>query len=192
MNNNLISNDKKASDLYNDYKKGIITYDEMFNLLVEKRKERENKNMELNNKELNIISDYAKGKIDLNKCYELIKENKKLDIEEIDLDKILSVKLDKEFDDFCENLKTKTPEEIIEKSYEITVKDELKEEIKNMNLHDKEKAIMIEQNDLLTEFYHDWLDTDVPLGDVLKETLEESVSTLTRYYGKQDKFIIEK
>jgi hypothetical protein len=192
MNNNLISNDKKASDLYNDYKKGIITYDEMFNLLVEKRKERENKNMELNNKELNIISDYAKGKIDLNKCYELIKENKKLDIEEIDLDKILSVKLDKEFDNFCENLKTKTPEEIIEKSYEITVKDELKEEIKNMNLHDKEKAIMIEQNDLLTEFYHDWLDTDVPLGDVLKETLEESVSTLTRYYGKQDKFRIEK
>jgi hypothetical protein len=192
MNNNLISNDKKASDLYNDYKKGIITYDEMFNLLVEKRKERENKNMELNNKELNIISDYAKGKIDLSKCYELIKENKKLDIEEIDLDKILSVKLDKEFDNFCENLKTKTPEEIIEKSYEITVKDELKEEIKNMNLHDKEKAIMIEQNDLLTEFYHDWLDTDVPLGDVLKETLEESVSTLTRYYGKQDKFRIEK
>ena len=192
MNNNLISNDKKASDLYNDYKKGIITYDEMFNLLVEKRKERENKNMELNNKELNIISDYAKKKIDLNKCYELIKENKKLDIEEIDLDKILSVKLDKEFDDFCENLKTKTPEEIIEKSYEITVKDELKEEIKNMNLHDKEKAIMIEQNDLLTEFYHDWLDTDVPLGDVLKETLEESVSTLTRYYGKQDRFRIEK
>ncbi len=192
MNNNLISNDKKASDLYNDYKKGIITYDKMFNLLVEKRKERENKNMELNNKELNIISDYAKGKIDLNKCYELIKENKKLDIEEIDLDKILSVKLDKEFDNFCENLKTKTPEEIIEKSYEITVKDELKEEIKNMNLHDKEKAIMIEQNDLLTEFYHDWLDTDVPLGDVLKETLEESVSTLTRYYGKQDKFRIEK
>ena len=61
-----------------------------------------------------------------------------------------------------------------------------------MNLHDKEKAIMIEQNDLLTEFYHDWLDTDVPLGDVLKETLEESVSTLTRYYGKQDKFRIEK
>jgi hypothetical protein len=148
--------------------------------------------MELDNKVLNIINDYAKGKINLDKCYELIKENKNLNIEEIDLDKILSVKLDKEFNDFCENLKTHTPEEIISRAYEITVKDELKEEIKNMNLYDKEKAIMIDQNNLLTEFYHDWLDTDVPLGDILKETLEESVATLTRYYGKQDKFRIEK
>jgi hypothetical protein len=185
-NNNLIN--KKASDLYDDYKKGILTYDEMFNLLVEKRKERENKNMKINNEELNIISDYAKGKIELDECYESLKEN--MNIEEIDLDTILSFKLDKEFNNFCESLKEKTPDEIIKKAYEITVKEELKEEIKNMNLHDKEKAIMIDQKDLLNEFYHDWLDTDVPLGESLRETLDESVATLTRYYGKQDKFRI--
>ena len=60
-----------------------------------------------------------------------------------------------------------------------------------MKLHDQEKVIMIDQDDLLTEFYHDWLDTDVPLGDVLKDTLEESVASLTRYYGKQNFFKIK-
>ena len=55
---------------------------------------------------------------------------------------------------------------------------------------EKEKAIMIDQNDLLTEFYHDWLNTDVPLGESLRDTLEDSVAMLTRYYGKQNKFRI--
>jgi hypothetical protein len=146
--------------------------------------------MKISNKELNIIRDYAKGIINLDECYELIKEIE--NIEEIDLDTILSLKLDNEFNDFCEDLKTKAPEEIIKNAYEITVKEELKEEIKNMNLHEKEKAIMIDQNELLTEFYHDWLDTDVPLGESLKETLDESVANLTRYYGKQDHFRIER
>ena len=44
---------------------------------------------------------------------------------------------------------------------------------------------------LLTEFYHDWLNTDVPLGESLRDTLEDSVAMLTRYYGKQNKFRID-
>ncbi|MFG6319298.1 MAG: DUF3848 domain-containing protein, partial [Clostridia bacterium] len=50
----------------------------------------------------------------------------------------LNEKLEKEFKEFCEVLKTKTPEEIIERAYEITVKEELKDELINMDLHDKE------------------------------------------------------
>ena len=38
----------------------------------------------------------------------------------------LNEKLEKEFKELCEVLKTKTPEEIIERAYEITVKEELK------------------------------------------------------------------
>lgn len=60
-----------------------------------------------------------------------------------------------------------------------------------MNLHDKEIAIMINQDDLLTEFYHDWLNTDVPLGESLQDTLEESVANVTRYYGKQNNFRVQ-
>ena len=60
-----------------------------------------------------------------------------------------------------------------------------------MRLEEKEKAIMIDQNDLLTEFYHDWLNTDITLGESLRDTLEDSVAMITRYYGKQNKFRID-
>ena len=36
-----------------------------------------------------------------------------------------------------------------------------------MDLHDKEIEIMLGHKDLLTEFYHDWLDCDTPLGEAL-------------------------
>ena len=51
---------------------------------------------------------------------------------------------------------------------------------------------MFLQEDLLNEFYHDWLDCDTPLGDSLKECLEESVATLTRYMGKKKNIVINK
>lgn len=99
----------------------------------------------------------------------------------------LNEKLEKEFKDFCEEMKTKTPEEIIESAYEITVKEELKDEIANMDLHEKEIEIMLGHKDLLTEFYHDWLDCDTPLGEALRENLQESVAIITRYYENKAK-----
>ena len=103
----------------------------------------------------------------------------------IDLDNALAEKLDKEYTEFCERIMTKDKEEIFDKAYEITVKDELKEELKNMDLYDTEKEMIILQDDVLNEFYKDWLDCDVPLGDVLRNNLEESIATLTRYMGKR-------
>lgn len=99
----------------------------------------------------------------------------------------LNEKLEKEFKEFCEVLKTKTPEEIIERAYEITVKEELKDEIVNMDLHDKEIEIMLEHKDLLAEFYYDWLDCDTPLGESLRENLQESVAIITRYYENKSR-----
>lgn len=101
------------------------------------------------------------------------------------IDKALANKLDREFKEFCQNLMKKDKNVILDSAYEITVKDELKEEIKNMDLYEEEKEMMFLQEDLLNEFYHDWLDCDTPLGDSLKECLEESVATLTRYMGKR-------
>ncbi len=106
----------------------------------------------------------------------------------MDIKEKLNMKLDNEYKSLCDELKRKSKEEIINRAYELTVKDELKEEIKNMDLYDKEILIMTEQKDLLNEFYHDWLDTDVPLGEVLRNTIEESVATITRYYNKQNRF----
>ena len=142
--------------------------------------------MEKNERLLRAYKDYQRGVISLEEYNSIANTTKNNNF-----DYLLEKKIEKEFNAFREKLKTKSPEEIIDKAYELIVKEEIKEELKNMKLHDQEKVIMIDQDDLLTEFYHDWLDTDVPLGDVLKDTLEESVASLTRYYGKQNFFKIK-
>lgn len=146
---------------------------------------------EIDNGSLNIIREYGKGRISLKECYKKLAERQNNRGNIIDLTEILNQKLEREFKDFCDKMEEKKPKEIVKKAYEITVKEELKEEIKNMRLEEKEKAIMIDQNDLLTEFYHDWLNTDIPLGESLRDTLEDSVVMITRYYGKQNKFRID-
>ncbi len=145
-------------------------------------------------KALEIIEHFARGRISLNDCYEMLNgrlEQKKTDYKVTHLREILDEKVEIEFKKFKDSLKEKSKEEIIEKYYETTAKSELKDEIKNMNLHDKEVAVMINQDDLLTEFYHDWLDSDVTLGESMQDTIQESVASITRYYGKQNNFRIQ-
>lgn len=132
------------------------------------------------------VQDYKYNK---SYCKNSSKNKKKT---KFNIDKALANKLDREFKEFCQNLMKKDKTVILDSAYEITVKDELKEEIKNMDLYEEEKEMMFLQEDLLNEFYHDWLDCDTPLGDSLKECLEESVATLTRYMGKKKNIVINK
>ena len=136
-----------------------------------KKKEKENKNM---NKYEEL---YKRGIIDA-KEYENIKV--------IDLDLALETKLEIEFNHFKRGLKKLPKNKIIDKAYEITAKEEIKDTLINMELHDAEKEMLFMQDDVLNEFYHDWLDSDVPLGDSMQYCIEESIATLTKYMGKKN------
>ena len=136
-----------------------------------KKKEKENKNM---NKYEEL---YKRGIIDA-KEYENIKV--------IDLDLALETKLEREFNHFKRGLKKLPKNKIIDKAYEITAKEEIKDTLINMELHDAEKEMLFMQDDVLNEFYHDWLDCDVPLGDSMQYCIEESIATLTKYMGKKN------
>ena len=120
---------------------------------------------------------YKRGIIDA-KEYENIKV--------IDLDLALETKLEREFNHFKRGLKKLPKNKIIDKAYEITAKEEIKDTLINMELHDAEKEMLFMQDDVLNEFYHDWLDCDVPLGDSMQYCIEESISTLTKYMGKKN------
>ncbi len=122
---------------------------------------------------------YKRGIID-NKEYE-----RKL--KELELDSALKDKLEREFKEFKKELKKLPKYKIMEKAYELTAKEEIKDYLINMDLHETEKELLFLQDDTLKEFYHDWLDCDVPLGDSMKECIEESVATLTKYFGKNFK-----
>ena len=115
----------------------------------------------------------------------IIDSNELEKIKVIDMDLALHTKLEREFNHFKKNLKKLPKSKIIDKAYELTSKEEIKDILINMNLHDAEKEMLFYQDDILNEFYHDWLDCDVPLGDSMQYCVEESVATLTKYMGKK-------
>lgn len=101
------------------------------------------------------------------------------------IDSTLERVLENEFEEFKEETLKKSKEEIFESAYEITSKEEIKDNLKYMNLHRAEKEMLILQDDILNEFYHDWLDDDTPLGDSMKPCIEESLAVLTKFIGKR-------
>ena len=101
------------------------------------------------------------------------------------IDSTLERVLENEFEEFKEETLKKSKEEIFESAYEITSKEEIKDTLKYMNLHRAEKEMLILQDDILNEFYHDWLDDDTPLGDSMKPCIEESIAVLTKFIGKR-------
>ncbi|MBQ7410026.1 MAG: DUF3848 domain-containing protein [Clostridia bacterium] len=105
-------------------------------------------------------------------------------VQVIDLDDALETMLEREFNQFKRGLKKLPKGKIIEKAYELICKEEIKEELKYMELHDAEKEMMLIQGDILDEFYHDWLNEDTTLGESMQNSISESIGMLTRYMGK--------
>ena len=149
------------SNLYELYKRGLISKEEYKRATdIGKVYSGYHKNME-------------KGKIS------------KSNTDDFSIDKSLERVLDDEFEEFQKEILKKSKEEIFESAYEITSKEEIKDILKYMNLHRAEKEMLILQDDILNEFYHDWLDDDTPLGDSMKPCIEESIAVLTKFIGKR-------
>ena len=105
-------------------------------------------------------------------------------IQIIDLDNALETMLDRELNQFKKELKRLPRGKILEKAYELVCKEEIKEEIKYMELHDAEKELMLIRGNILQEFYNDWLDEDTTLGESMQNSISESIAMMTRYMGK--------
>ena len=104
-------------------------------------------------------------------------KNKMLDIK-------LKEKVEREFKDFKNELKNKSKDEIIKSAYEIVSKEEIKNTLEYIDLHQKEKQALLKDNDLLNEFYHDWLDAEGQFGDVMVDSMVETVGFITRHQMK--------
>ena len=79
-------------------------------------------------REIELIQKWKNGET-IDKRYNSII---KLDIRQLEEKNSLDEKLDNEFTSFCENAKTKSPQEILNSAYEITVKEEIKDSLKNI------------------------------------------------------------
>lgn len=114
----------------------------------------------------------------------LQKENEET---ELNLDEGLYNKLDNELKELHGNLLEKGKEEILNSAYEITVKEQIRDILKEMNLHEVEKEILFLRDDLLTELYQDWLHHDSSLREPITDSVDKSISTILRNFRITDK-----
>lgn len=93
-------------------------------------------------------------------------------------------KLESELDSYKKELETLTAKEIIDKSYETTIKEEsiylFYPESKQFDI-DEIKALKNEKNSLET-LYQGWMDSDLNISQLLEDTTDEIVAELSEEY----------
>lgn len=95
--------------------------------------------------------------------------------QQLALDVQLEDKLNKELKQFKKNLKRKSKNEIMNKAYELTCKEEIKHELLNLD-NDKKEFLYLQDEDLLSEIYEDWLKFDAPLVDSMRDSIDETIT----------------
>lgn len=114
--------------------------------------------------------------------------NNNNEISETEEEKLLEKlqdKLEKEYQEYLENVMSKSKKEILESAYEITAKEEIKDEIVYFQLSAFEIKALLSRKNLLNDLYGDWLITDIQLGDVLVDSLIDSILKITNRFSKQ-------
>lgn len=125
-----------------------------------------------------IEEKYKKGIISFDEYEKLVGDK---------LTTMIKAKVKNEFNNYKKKLLELPKELIIDKSYETTVKQEFIDELKYKDLYIDEKKALINRDNLLDEFYKDWLDTDAELYEAIDNSFDETVIYLTRYYMDQKK-----
>lgn len=87
-------------------------------------------------------------------------------------------KLDKELRKYKGYLRQKSPDEIIESAYQMTVKTLIIGEMSEKNLDYYELKALIKQKDLLAEFYEDWRNSDGRLGENISYEMDNSIKII--------------
>ena len=94
-------------------------------------------------------------------------------------------KVEQEYSNLKEKLEKKSPKEIISKSYELVVKEQIKDELKYRNYGINELKALNKKYDVLEEFYQDWLSADGRLGEILENSIDDAIEIIVDNYAKE-------
>lgn len=102
---------------------------------------------------------------------------------------LLYQKASKEQDEYIENLKTLLPQEIIDKSYEKVMRDDILVTFEDDYLSDKQVAELIKLDYPLSACYDKWMDTDYSHMEMLRDTIDDYTKRLVKEHEaeKQNK-----
>ena len=112
---------------------------------------------------------------------EIEMENKK----EVMIKQEFIEKIEQEYATLKQVLEQKTPKEIIAKAYELVVKEQIKDELKYRNYDKSELKALLKRKDILEEFYQDWRNADGRLGEILENTIDDTINIIRDNYTKK-------
>lgn len=99
---------------------------------------------------------------------------------ETDYNALLYEKMQAEYDAFIEELKTQPADQIIEKSYEKVIKEDMVSICESADFDRKEaKALYLEKYPL-DRMYQDWLENDMSYMDTLRDTIDDTAKSAAR------------
>lgn len=96
-------------------------------------------------------------------------------------------KVQREFDKYIADIKTKSPTEIVEAAYEIAYKQDILfmfEEEGSFN--DKQCTAILKTKNALDYLYQEWLDYDASVRDVLRGSVDLAIENQIDFFKKQE------
>lgn len=97
-----------------------------------------------------------------------------------DYNTLLYDKMKCELDKFIAELKTKSPEQIIELAYELTIKEDLLSIFENTDFSKEEAKALYSQKYPLDSLYQEWLSNDLTYMDQLRETVDDKIKSAVK------------
>ena len=113
---------------------------------------------------------------------EIIQKNLTMEIEGISERNLLAEKLNKEFEEYKNELKTKDEDYIIERSFETYYKDNIVLATSNTEFTDEEIEILLGKENLLDELYNDWMSFDVDEIEGYLDSINDSKDKIMQKY----------
>lgn len=98
----------------------------------------------------------------------------------VDYNNLLYEKVAKELADFIAELKTKSPDEMIESAYELTIKEDMVSVFEGTDYSQTEAKALYKEKYPLDACYQEWLHNDLTHMDIIKETVEDKIRSCVK------------
>lgn len=96
-------------------------------------------------------------------------------------------KVQREFDTFIADIKTKSPNEIVNAAYEITYKEEILSMFEiDGAFNDKQSLAILKTKNALDYLYNEWLDYDGSVHDTLRDSVNLAIENQIDFFKKQE------
>lgn len=88
---------------------------------------------------------------------------------------------------YIEDLKTKTPDEILNRAYEYLMREDFLDEMERIDLNERQIRAMLATDTPLADLYRKWIDTDDPHKEDIKCTINNYSAEEAERLGIKEK-----